>query len=103
MKTTLETRNETTFKWEKLDLTLATSVTLYMLSTEPSEIEVHGTCKIIHRTEGYVEYEWEEGDTGTANLYRLQFKVLWSNGKTQTVPNQGYYNVEVQPDLADAP
>lgn len=108
LKATLETRNETTGKWEAIDLTLATDVTLYMTSTEPAAIEVYGACIIPSSSgahpnpakEGYIEYEWGSEDTNVANIYRLQFEIKWSNGKYQTVPNNGYLSVEVQPDLA---
>ena len=100
-KATLETRNETTGKWEPLDLTNATGVKLYMASTEPATIEIYGAMTIVApRTSGYVEYEWQVADTETANIYRLQFEITWSNGKLQTIPNNGYYTAEIQPDLA---
>jgi hypothetical protein len=109
-KATLESRNETTGKWEPLDLTLATSVTLLMTSTEPATLEVFGTCLfgstlVIPQapTTGFIEYAWVTADTEVANIYRLQFEVLWSNGKRQSIPNNGYYSVEIQPDLAGDP
>jgi hypothetical protein len=102
LEAVLEKRNKTTLKWEPLDLTEAETVTLYMQSTEPAQLQVYGTCTIAsERKSGAVEYPWGATDTELANTYRAQFEILWKNGKRQTVPNRDYLVVEIQPDLAE--
>lgn len=106
LKTTLQVKNETTGKWEALNLEnpKAIKVTLYAVATAADGTttqEIHGVCKIVGTgAEGKIEYEWEAGDTATAGTYRLQFEVEWTGGKPQTVPNGGYKILEIQPDLA---
>jgi hypothetical protein len=96
-KTTLQKQNETTGAWEAIDLTLAETVTVFLVC---GTVEVEGVCTIASRSKGEVEYDWVEGDTNTAGVYQSQHEILWKNGKRQTVPNAGYNTVDIQPDLA---
>jgi hypothetical protein len=96
-KTTLEKLNETTGKWEVVDLTNAETIKLYMIS---GTTEVEGTCTSSAPKTGVAEYPWVAGDTETAGTYRAQVEVTWKTGKPQTFPNAGYYSVLIQPDLA---
>jgi hypothetical protein len=98
LKRTLQKQNETTGIWETIDLTNATSVTMFMVS---GATEIYGACVIVSpRTSGKVEYEWAAGDTEISGSYQQQFEILWSNGKTQTVPNKNYDTFIIQDDLA---
>lgn len=98
LKLTLEKQNETTGKWEPVDLTEATIIKLYMVY---STIEIEGTCTVPSpKTLGIVEYEWASEDTEVAGGYRAQVEVTWTNGKPQTFPNSGYFPIDIQPDLA---
>ena len=35
---------------------------------------------------GYLEYQWQSGDTNTAGDYRGRFKVVWGDGRVSFVP-----------------
>ncbi len=100
LKATLQTRNETTGVWEALDLEnpKANKVTMLATSTEPEALQIGGQCVLKENGKGgYVEYDWEAGDTSLAGIYRLQFQIEWVGGKIQTVPNANYYVLEIQP------
>lgn len=100
LTTTLEQKSDTTGEWEPLDLTAAESITLVMVSVRPVGTRITGACTIAApSTSGVIEYPWEPGDTDVAGQYRAQFEIVWSNTKPQTVPNEGYEVIEIQPDL----
>lgn len=101
-KATLEKYNKAASKWEPVDLTEASTVTLYLRSTNYPGTVVTGACTFTKGPGGSVEYAWVEGDTALADLYEGECKITWASGKIQTVPNKGYLSYRITPNLKDA-
>lgn len=96
-----------------LDLTSALSVKLLMTG-QRSRHKVSGTCVRVddpainpadslpwgYRS-GRIRYLWVQGDTDKADVYNTEFEIQWAGppGRPQTVPNKGYKEVEIYPDL----
>lgn len=54
---------------------------------------VDGDVVIESLQDGIVRYEWQEGDTDVAGLFRAQFEVTLESGKPVTYPEEGYIEV----------
>jgi len=49
---------------------------------------------------GIVTYAWQVADTDTAGFYDAEIEVTFSDSTVQTFPNNGYWTVHVDGDLA---
>ena len=49
---------------------------------------------------GNVRVEWQEGDTSQVGTYQCEFEVNMPDGKTLTVPNDGYFLISIVKELA---
>lgn len=80
-----------------LDLTLATSIIFKMRPVnDPTLITINAACSIIgDPANGTVAYNWTSDDTSNAGDYYGQFHVTFSNGKTQTFPNDSYKTISI--------
>ena len=81
-----------------INLTTATSVTFIMKPTGGGS-PITGTCTIVSAAAGTVRYVWVTGNTTVAGTYQAEFEILWADGKIGTVPNEGYFTVEILADL----
>lgn len=89
-----------------LDLTSATSVTFEMrIQGSSSTPSVSGVMTVVNATQGQVQYTWITGDTSTAGTYDVEFKILWSDGGIERVPNgavaPSFGTVIITPNLND--
>jgi hypothetical protein len=84
-----------------VNLTTATTVKLIMTATltDGSTATVTGTCALTDATGGIVTYTWVTGDTIASGLYNAEYEITWNTGKIETIPNDGYFTVEIQDDL----
>lgn len=48
---------------------------------------------------GTLRYDWQQGDTATAGIYKGEFELTKSSGQPETIPNDGYLMIEIKPDL----
>lgn len=48
---------------------------------------------------GTIRYDWVQGDTATAGIYKGEFELTKSSGQPETIPNDGYLMIEIKPDL----
>lgn len=48
---------------------------------------------------GKVRGKWREGDTAVAGTLRCEFKINMPDGKTISIPNDGYFLISVIPEL----
>ena len=84
-----------------VDLTNATSVTVHIFREDTRAQKVNAACTVDSQaTSGWVEYEWQSGDTDTAGRFLLQFEVVWPTNKPQTYPQNGYDTLLIYDDLA---
>lgn len=80
-----------------IDLTLAKEVLILMEGTKGQEVS--GVCTIVEAKGGAIEYKWATKDLEVADTYRLEFKIIWSVGSEESVPNEGYNQLIVEENL----
>lgn len=49
---------------------------------------------------GQVEYSWSSGDTDTAERYRAEFEVEYSDGSIESFPNSDYIEIRILEELS---
>ena len=49
---------------------------------------------------GVVTYSWGTADLNTAGTYQAEVEIIWNDGKPETFPNDGYWDVTVTDDIA---
>lgn len=81
-----------------INLTTAASVKL-ILKTASGSTQIIGTCSIVSAVAGTVRYLWQTSDTASVNTFNAEFEITWNDGKIETVPNSGYFEVAVVADL----
>lgn len=81
-----------------MDLTGAT-VKLLLKSAGAGTTLVEGVCEIVSAAGGTVKYEWDPADTASVNTFSGEFEITWANSTITTVPNDGYFSVEIKADL----
>ena len=52
---------------------------------------------------GEVTYSWGTADTATAGDYLAEVEVTWNDGKRETFPNDGYWDVTITGDIGTNP
>jgi len=82
---------------EIVDLTDAESVSFQM--GRKGKTKVDGEGEIVNETEGRVKYEWQDGDTDTADVFKGEFRVEYLDGTVQTFPNNDWIKVVVTEDI----
>jgi hypothetical protein len=82
-----------------IDLTTALEVRLVLRSQGSGLAFISGDVTFPDAAGGEVQYAWLEGDTDDIQSFNGEFEITWPDGKIQTVPNDGYFTVEVKPDL----
>lgn len=98
---TMRIRQGDTFAFEQqlvwddntpIDLTDATSVDFIMCLDDEEDPIVDAPAVIdeSHREDGYVTYQFLEGDTDEVGMYKILFRITWADGTIMTVPNMGW-------------
>ncbi len=59
-----------------------------------------GVATITTPATGVVTYAWGASDTDTAGTFQAEIEVLWADGKAETFPNDGYWDVVIADDIA---
>jgi hypothetical protein len=80
-----------------IPLTTASAVRFIM--KQSSLTAVQGIASINDPTNGAVTYVWTTGDTATSGQYSAEFEILWNDGGYETIPNDGYFSIEIVDDL----
>jgi hypothetical protein len=81
------------------DLSGATACTFSMTDKYGNYKIAGSTASILSSSGGTIQYEWSSGDTNEAGKYRGEFQLFFDNGKRLTIPQQGFLNIEIPPDL----
>ena len=87
-----------------IPLTGATQVELAMRSTTAvPQVLVTGLMAFsASPTGGYAAYTWGPSDTAIADTYNAEFRIAWSAGGIEKVPNGNYYRtIRINPDLGE--
>ena len=76
------------------------SIRFHMTPLGSSTVKVDATAVIVDGATGSVRYEWASGDTDTEGAFNAEFEVTFANSAIETFPNDGYFRVDVDNDLA---
>jgi hypothetical protein len=58
-----------------------------------------GACTVTDATNGKVQWPIDTAFTANVDSFLAEFEITWTGGAKQTVPNDGYFEVEVVKDL----
>jgi hypothetical protein len=84
-----------------VNLTTASTVVFNMRDADTETVVVNrGAATISDANSGEVTYNWGTGDLNTAGAYEAEVEVTWNDGKAETFPNNGYWDVIVVDDIA---
>lgn len=68
-------------------------------STPPNTTVTTGALSISNAALGQVTYNWELDDLLAIGVYNCEVEINWSGSLWQTVPNNGYFTLQVGADL----
>lgn len=77
-----------------IDLSAASSV-VFRMATQFYDTLAEGACAITDAANGWVQYDWQAGDTDQQGTHRAEFIVTYADGGVQTVPANGGMIVEI--------
>lgn len=80
-------------------ITLTTASSVRFIMKKSGWPAVEGVASIVTAASACVAYKWATGDTASAGLYDAEFEVTWADGGYETVPNDGYFSIEIVEDL----
>ena len=90
-----------------LDVTLTprAAANLSTVATVKLHLKSGGTvitrnCSIVNATTNQVRYTPVAPDLDVAGTYQAEFELTWNDGGIETLPNEGYLEVEIKGDLA---
>jgi hypothetical protein len=72
-----------------IDLTNADTVFFVMRSLDGDAV-IDSEVLITDTENGWVAYDWTAGDTDEKGRYKVEFRIEWTNGKIEKVPNDTY-------------
>lgn len=85
---------------DAVDLTNADSVAFHMEGDRETTPKVNASASIDDAANGEVSYSWDSTDTDETGTYEAEFQVTWSDGGTETFPNDGFLEVVIRDDIA---
>lgn len=81
------------------DMTGATAVTFSMVDKYGNYKVAGASGSIQSSSGGTIQYDWSAADTNEAGKYRGEFQLHYNSGKRLSIPQQGYLNIEIPPDI----
>lgn len=85
-----------------IDLTTAKAVRFIMRGKNKKDNDGPKTkreCDITDPSKGVVTYVWMAADTDTVSEFNGEFEIEWEDGGIETVPNNGYFAINIVDDL----
>lgn len=70
-----------------------------VVKDDNDNIKISKTANIINEDKGYVEYRWIKADTAIPGEYRGEFEATLQNGAIISVPNDGYFVINIVKEL----
>ena len=84
-----------------VNLATASSVVLRMRERgSTTNATIAGTCAVTGSGTGEIEYRWSSGETNSAGTYSGELLVTWGDGRTQTFPSRGSFEIIIGDSLA---
>lgn len=77
-----------------IDLTNASAVQFRMATTHYDTL-VDAACTITDAANGWVQYDWQAGDTDQQGTHKAEFTITYNDGTIETVPNDGFMEVVI--------
>lgn len=94
---------EIELKWSDgsvVNLTEVDTVDFIMTAWGESTPTVEGECVIVTADEGLVRYDWEDGETDDAGMYKVEFKITYNDADVYTVPTGSELFLLIEDELA---
>ena len=66
---------------------------------EKGTSKINKAVTIVDEEKGYVEYKWVTADTSLPGEYKAEFEVTQQDGSIVTVPNDGYFTINISNEL----
>ena len=83
-----------------IDLTTSTTITMILKATTGAVVPyLTKLCSIVNAPGGRVRASWAPTDLDMAGTYNGEFEIIWDDSSVETVPNSGYFSLEIEPDL----
>jgi BppU N-terminal domain len=84
-----------------VNLTTATSAAFNMRLASGGAVKINAQpATISNAAGGEVTYSWAAQDTDTVGNYEAEVEITWNDGKKETFPNVGYWDVVISDDIA---
>jgi hypothetical protein len=84
-----------------VDLTDADTVAFSMRAKGGGAVKIGRADAVISdAATGEVTYEWDTLDTDTPGNFEAEVEVTWNDGKAETFPNKGYWDIVITDDIA---
>lgn len=71
----------------------------FIMKLAAGGVAVTGIASLVAVPSAVVAYKWATGDTASAGNYSAEWEIAWSDGGYETIPNDGYFSIEVVADL----
>lgn len=72
----------------------------FHMSNFKGEVEIDRPATIVEIESGRVRVDWQNGDTSKIGIYKAEFEVNMPDGKTISIPNDGYFLISIISELA---
>lgn len=82
-----------------LNLTTASAVKLIARFTGSLVAKINASAAIASANGGVVRYTFLAADTDTVGQLNAEYEITWNDGGVETIPNDGYFSIEVVDDL----
>lgn len=75
------------------------SIKFHMVNSS-KDVVINREIDVVNIEDGKVEVVWVEGDTENSGIYRCEFEINMPDGKPISIPNDGYFLIQIVPELA---
>lgn len=82
-----------------LNLSNASGVKLIARFSGSNTAKINASAAIASANGGVVRYTFLAADTDTVGALQAEYEITWNDGGIETVPNDGYWSIEVVDDL----
>lgn len=72
----------------------------FHMSNFKGEVKIDRPATIVDVVNGKVKVDWKTGDTNAVGTYKCEFEVNMPDGKIITIPNDGYFLINIISELA---
>lgn len=83
-----------------VNLTTAGSAVFNMRDSGGGTKIARGSCTIDDANSGVVSYAWGTADVNTVGTFDAEVEVIWNDGKSETFPNDSYWEISIVDDIA---